>query len=105
MVTAGGGATVKKNRAWSAGAVRKSSTASITARTPASLGLRSHTETSPIRGSNIPTIMKNPAKARVRSSGIRGSTPSGLNRIPKMKPTPNKTANMRSALVRGAFVD
>lgn len=78
---------------------------SITAKTPASLGLLSQTETSPIKGIRIPTIMKNPAKARLRSSGIRVSTPSGLSRIPKMKPTPNKIANIRSGLVRGFFVE
>ena len=100
-VTAGGGETVKKKSAWSAGAVRKRSAASITAKTPASLGLRSHSETSPASGSNNPTVMKNPANARVRSSGIRVSTPKGVNRKPKMKPNPNKTANTRSALVRG----
>ena len=104
-VTAGGGVTVKKNNAWSAGAVRNRRVALITAKTPASLGLRSHSETSPARRINNPTVMKNPANDRVRSSGIRGSTPNGVNRKPKMKPNPNKTVNTHSALVRCDFVD
>ncbi|MBZ2166724.1 hypothetical protein [Methanobacterium spitsbergense] len=103
-VTAGGGEIVKKNRAWSAGAVMNMNTASITAKTPASLGLRSHIETSPASGSNRPTVMKNPAKASVRSSGIRGSTPNGVKRKPKMKPKANKTANTRSELVKDTRV-
>lgn len=80
VVTAGGGAAVKKNNAWSAGALRKRSAASMTARAPASFGLRSHSETSTASGSNKPTVIKNPANARLRSSGIRGSTPSGVNK-------------------------
>ena len=104
-VTAGGGETVKKNNAWSAGAVRNISAASITAKTPANLGLRSHSETSPARGINKPTVMKNPANAKVLSSGIRVSTPNGVKRKPKMNPNTNKPANMRSALVRDAFFD
>ena len=104
-VTAGGGEAVKKNNAWSAGAVRKMSAAPITAKTPANLVLRSHSKTSPASGINNPTVMKNPANARVRISGERVSTPNGVNRKPKMKPIPNKTANMRIALVRGAFID
>jgi hypothetical protein len=106
MVTAGGGETVKKNSAWSAGGVRKLSAPPITAKTPASLGLRSHSEISPTSGINKPTVMKNPANARVRISWNRVSTPNGVNRKPKMKPNPNKTANTFSALVMGrAFVD
>ena len=99
-VTAGGGKILKKESAWSAGAVMNMNTASITAKTPASLGLLSHIETSPASGINSPTVIKNPAKARVRSSGIRGSTPKGVKRKPKMKPKANKTANTRSELVR-----
>jgi hypothetical protein len=68
VVTAGGGETVKKNNAWSAGAVRKMNAAPITAKTPANLVLRSHSKTSPASGINNPTIMKNPANARVRIS-------------------------------------
>lgn len=100
-VTAGRGETVKKNNAWSAIAVRKRSVAPINAKIPASLCLRSHRETSPASGINNPTVMKNPANARVRSSGIRVSTPNVVNRKPNMKPNPNKTVNMRSALVKG----
>ena len=49
--------------------------------------------------------MKNPAKAKVRISGERVSTPKGVNRNPKMKPIPNKTAKIPIALVKGAFFD
>ena len=105
-VTAGGGETVKKNSAWSAGAVRKMSAAPITAKTPASLGLRRYSETSPTSGINNPTVMKNPPNARVRISWNRVSTPNGVNRKPTIKPNPNKTANTFSALVMGrAFID
>ena len=104
-VTAGGGETVKKNNAWSAGGVRNMNAAPITAKTPANLVLRIHSKTSPASGINNPTVMKNPAKARVRISGERVSTPNGVNRKPKMKPILNKTANIRIALVRGAFID
>ena len=100
-VTAGGGETGKKNSAWSAGAVRKRSTASITAKMPASLGLRSHSEIKPAIGSNNPTVMKKPANAKVRITCIRVSNPNGVNRKPKIKPNPNKTANIFSAFVRG----
>jgi hypothetical protein len=103
-VTAGGGGTVKKNLAWSAGAVRKRSAASITAKTPASLGLRRNSETSPASGINNPTVIKNPANAKVRSSFIRVSTPNGVNRKPRMKPNPNKTDNTRSAFPKDVFV-
>ncbi|MGB8232915.1 MAG: hypothetical protein WCE60_02885 [Methanobacterium sp.] len=104
-VTAGGGETVKKNNAWSAGAVRNISVAPITAKTPANLGLRSHSETIPTRGINKPTVMKNPANAKVLSSGIRVSTPNGVKIKPKIKPNTNKPANMRSELVRDDFFD
>lgn len=104
-VTAGGGDTVKKYNAWSAGAVRNMRAAPITAKTPAALFFLSHTKTTPASGINNPTIIKNPAKAKVRISGERVSTPKGVNRNPKMKPIPNKTANIRIALVKGAFVD
>jgi hypothetical protein len=103
-VTAGGGGTVKKNFAWSAGAVRKRNTASITAKTPASFGLLNISETSPATGINNPTVMKNPANAGVRSSFIRVSTPKGVNRKPRMKPNPNKIASIRSAFPKGVFV-
>jgi hypothetical protein len=104
-VTAGGGEIVKKTNAWSAGAVMKMSAAPITAKTPANFVLRSHSKTSPASGINNPTIMKNPANARVRISGERVSTPNGVNRKPKMKPIPNKTAKARIALVKGVFVE
>lgn len=100
-VTAGGGDTVKKNSAWSAGAVKKMSIASVTASNPVSLGFLSHIETSPARGRSNPTVMKNTANASVRISFIRVSTPNGVKRKPKMNPNPNKTANMRSACVKG----
>jgi hypothetical protein len=106
MVTAGGGETVKKNNAWSAGGVRNMSAAPITAKTPASLGLRRYNEISPASGINNPTIMKNPPNARVRISWNRVSTPNGVKIKPIIKPNPNKTANIFSALVMGrAFVD
>ncbi len=106
MVTAGGGETVKKKSAWSAGGVRKFSDAPITANTPARLGLRRYSETNPIRGINNPTVMKNPANARVLISWNLVSNPNGVNRKPTIKPTPNKTANIFSALVMGrAFFD
>lgn len=60
--TANGGGTVKKNRAWSAGAVRNRSEALITARRPASLGHRNR-ESSPAIGSSRPMVMKNAASA------------------------------------------
>lgn len=53
-VKAGGGGAVKKNTAWSAGVVRKRSAASITAKMPATLDLRSNGETSPASGINTP---------------------------------------------------
>ncbi len=102
-VTAGGGGTVKKNFAWSAGAVKNRSAASITAKTPASFGLRSSSETSPASGINNPTVIKNPANARVRSSFIRVSTPNGVNRKPRMKPNPNKAAKTRSVFPKGVL--
>jgi hypothetical protein len=49
--------------------------------------------------------MKNIANNKVRISTERVSTPNGVNRKPKMKPIPNKTANMCIALVKGAFID
>lgn len=63
-VTAGGGETVKKNNAWSAGGVRNMSAAPITAKTPANLVFRSHSKTSPASGINNPTIMKNTANTK-----------------------------------------
>ena len=101
-VTAGGGVAVKKNFAWSAGAVRKLSAASTTAKTPASFGLRRNSETSAASGSNNPTIIKNPENHRVRSSFIRVSNPNGVNRNPTIKPTASKTANTFSALLKEA---
>src|SRR5208283_5472483 len=95
-VTAGGGGTVKKTSAWSAGAVRKLSTAPMTARTPATFGLRNSSKTSPAIGINNPTVTKNAANARVRSSFIRVSNPSGVSRKPRMNPIANRTANIRS---------
>ncbi len=93
-VTAGGGGTVKKNIAWSAGAVRKRSAPLITAKTPASLGIRNN-KTRPAIGINNPTVTKKAANARVRSSFIRVSNPNVVNRKPRMIPNPNKTANIR----------
>ncbi len=95
MVTAGGGGTVKKNRAWSAGGTRKLSEAPMTASTPANLGLR-NTKINPAIGINNPTTTKNTANARVRSSLIRVSKPNGVSKKPTTAPSPNKTANIRS---------
>lgn len=97
IVTAGGGATLKKNFAWSAGAVRKSRAASITAKTPASLGLRK-SETNPAIGIRNPTITKYTADAHDLNSLSRVSNPKGLNRKSTMSPTTNKTAKMRCSL-------
>ncbi len=60
--TASGGGTVKKNWAWSAGAVRNRSEELITARKPASFGHRNR-ESSPAIGSSRPMVMKNAASA------------------------------------------
>ena len=98
IVTAGGGETEKKNSAWSAGAIRKMSTASITATTPANLVFLNHNKTIPARGINNPTIVKNTANHSVRISGVRVSNPRGVNKKPTMKPTPNKTASIRPDL-------
>ncbi|MHB8793342.1 MAG: hypothetical protein ACYC6O_08405 [Thermoleophilia bacterium] len=103
-VTAGGGGTVKKNFAWSAGAIRKVNAASITAKTPATFGLLSSRETSPKSGTNNPTVMKNPANTGVRSSFIRGSTPNGVNRKPRTKPNPKRIANIRFAFPKDIFL-
>jgi hypothetical protein len=102
MVTAGGGVTVKKNFAWSAGAVRNESAASITARTAASFGFR-NSEINPAIGSTNPTAIKNPAKARVRKWELRVSNPSGVNRKPRTIPTTNKTASIRSVFPKDDF--
>ena len=102
--TAGGGGIVKKNLAWSAGGRRKENEASITAKTPASFALRRNSETNPASGINKPTVMKNPANTGVRSSCMRVSTPNGVNRKPRTKPSPNKTASIRSALLNDEIV-
>src|SRR4030081_260535 len=102
--TAGGGGIVKKNLAWSAGGGRKENEASITAKTPASFALRRNSETKPASGINNPTVMKNPANAGLRSSCIRGSTPNGVNRKPRTKPSPNKAASIPSVLLNDAIV-
>jgi hypothetical protein len=102
--TAGGGGIVKKNLAWSAGGMRKESEPSITAKTPASFALRKNSETNPASGINNPTVMKNAANAHDRSSWMRVSTPKGVNRKPRAKPRPNKTASIRSALLNDAII-
>src|SRR6266550_5501264 len=102
--TAGGGGIVKKNLAWSAGGRRKESEASITAKTPASFALRRNSETNPASGINNPTVMKNPANAPDRSSWMRVSTPKGVNKKPRAKPSPNKAASIPSALLNDAIV-
>ena len=56
IVTAGGGESVKKNFAWSAGPVIKMNIALITARAPANLVLPSQIETSPMMGLIIPLL-------------------------------------------------
>ena len=100
IVTAGGGETEKKNSAWSASAMRKMSTASITAINPASLVFLNHNKASPARGINNPTIVKNNANHSVHISGVRISNLRGVNKKPIMKPTPNKTASIRPDFVK-----
>jgi hypothetical protein len=102
-VTAGGGGTVKKNFAWSAGAVKKRSAASITAKMPEIFGFTNN-KASPTIGSNNPTTTKNTANAKVRSSFIRVSNPKGVNRKPAIIPNTNKTANIRFEFPRDAFL-
>src|SRR6202162_861139 len=104
MKTAGGGVVVEKNLAWAAGGVREENEASITAKKPASFALRRNSETNPASGINNPTVMKNPANAADRSSCIRVSTPNGVNRKPRTKPSQNKTASIPSALLNDAIV-
>ena len=82
IVTAGGGATLKKNFAWSAGAVKNRSAPPIIAKTPANLGLRNR-ETKPAIGSRKPTITKNTADAYDRNSLSRVSNPNGVNKSPR----------------------
>ena len=96
-VTTVGGGTVKKSSAWSAGAVRKTSTASTTAKTAAAFGLRNN-RISPVIGSNNPTIIKNAVNPKLRSSFMRVSNPNGVNRNPIIIPMINRTANIRSLL-------
>ncbi|MGB7969140.1 MAG: hypothetical protein WCF28_06140 [Methanobacterium sp.] len=100
IVTASGGETEKKNSAWSAGAIRKMSTASITAIIPANLVFLNHNKAIPARGINNPTIVKKTANHSVRISGVRVSNPSGVNKKPTMKPTPNRTASILPAFVK-----
>jgi hypothetical protein len=102
--TAGGGVTLKKNFAWSAGGTRKLNEALITAKTPASFVLRKNSETNPASGISNPTVMKNPANTGLRSSCMRVSTPNGVNRKPPTKPSPNKTASLPYALLNDAIV-
>ncbi len=66
IVTAGGGGTVKKNSAWSAGAMRNRSAALITAKTAAAFGFRNN-RIRPAIGSSNPTIIKNAANSKLRS--------------------------------------
>jgi hypothetical protein len=84
--------------------MRKLNEASITAKTPASLALRRKSETNPASGSNNPIVIKKAANTGVRSSCIRVSTPNGVNRKPRTKPSPNKTASIPSALLNDAIV-
>src|SRR3982074_1972566 len=104
--TAGGGATgeEKVSRGSGGGGMRKVNEASITAKTQARLSLRGKSETNPASGSNNPIVMKKAANTGVRSSCIRGSTPNGVKRKPRTKPSPNKTASIPCALLNDAIV-
>lgn len=94
---------MKKNLAWSAGAMRKRSAALITAKTPAMFGLR-NSKISPAIGINTPTTLKKAANHNVRSSFMRVSNPNGVNRNPRIIPNPNKTASIRSGFPKDAVV-
>lgn len=96
--TANGGGDVKKNSAWSAGAVRNRMAASSTARTPATFGLQNN-EINDAIGNMRPTVMKNPANASVRISLDRVSNPKGVNRKPSMIPMHSNNAKILSLLL------
>lgn len=99
IVTASGGVTVKKTFIWSAGAVKKRNAASITAKTPATFGLR-NTKAAPRIGSSKPTIVKYTAIEGDRKSGSRVSNPKGVKRKPTTNPTASKAANIRFVFLR-----